>query len=156
MLKSGEKRAMAWGFGGVLARGVIVLFVPTGEWRNGRRAGFRCQCPLWTWGFKSPFAHSEDPRKCKSFRGFFVSGVGVWGGAWVEAEADAELRLLACPLPPPFNPVRHLWPDFGDLSMYSPYLSMVFRHLCARCGPGSLTCRCAIHLWTRCSASIGE
>ena len=29
----------------------------SGEWRNGRRAGFRCQCPFGTWGFKSPFAH---------------------------------------------------------------------------------------------------
>ena len=58
---------------------------------------------------------------------------------------------------------RHLWPGFGDLSLYlshlsvdSPDLSMFFRHLCARCGPVPLTYRCAIHLWPRCSASIGE
>lgn len=90
----------------------------------------------------------------KASEDFFVCG-GGWSGVWVEAEADAELRLLACPLPPPLT----LSGTYGQVS--GTYrcildLSMLFRHLCARCGPGSFTCRCAIHLWTRCSASIGE
>jgi hypothetical protein len=29
----------------------------TGEWWNGRHAGFRCQCAISAWGFKSPLAH---------------------------------------------------------------------------------------------------
>ena len=33
----------------------------------------------------------------KASEDFFVCG-GGWSGAWIEAEADVELRLLACPL----------------------------------------------------------
>ena len=31
------------------------------EWRNGRRAGFRCQCPFRAWRFNSSLAHSTRP-----------------------------------------------------------------------------------------------
>ena len=52
--------------------------------------------------------------------------------------------------------VLHLWPGFGHLSMVSRDLSMVFRHLCARCGCYVCTCRCAVHLWPGYSESMGE
>ena len=29
------------------------------EWRNGRRAGFRCQCPIRAWRFNSSLAHHD-------------------------------------------------------------------------------------------------
>ena len=52
--------------------------------------------------------------------------------------------------------VLHLWPGFGHLSMVSRDLSMVLRHLCARCGCHVCTCRCAVHLWPGYSESMGE
>ncbi len=52
--------------------------------------------------------------------------------------------------------VLHLWPGFGHLSMVSRDLSMVLRHLCARCACHVCTCRCAVHLWPGYSESMGE
>ena len=80
MLKSGGKRALAWGFGGVLARGVIVLFVPTGEWRNGRRAGFRCQCPSGRGGSSPPSPTAKILGSVKASEDFLFLGLGFGVG----------------------------------------------------------------------------
>lgn len=49
-----------------------------------------------------------------------------------------------------------MWPGFGHISMVSRDLSMVLRHLCARCGCYVCTCRCTVHLWPGYSESMGE
>ena len=60
-------------------------------------------------------------------------------------------------------PPSHLWPVFWHLSMIFLHLSTVFRHLskavrllCARYPSRPVTCRCAVHLWPRYSASTSE
>ena len=66
---------------------------------------------------------------------------------------------LAFSLAPP----SHLWAIFWHLSMIFLHLSTIFRHLstavrllCARYSPHPATCRCAVHLWPRYSASTSE
>ena len=49
--------------GGVGGLGVVISLSyisndVTREWRNGRRAGFRCQCPIRAWRFNSSLAHN--------------------------------------------------------------------------------------------------
>ena len=56
----------------------------SGEWRNGRRAGFRCQCPFGTWGFKSPFAHNDkDPGDTPGSLSFGLQPMCRHAGGWV-------------------------------------------------------------------------
>ena len=45
---------------------------------------------------------------------------------------------------------------FLHLSTIFHHLSTTFRHLCARYPPHPVTCRCAVHLWPRYSASTSE
>ena len=81
---------------------------------------------------------------------------------------------LRCPSHPSLvlslAPPSHVWPISWHLSMIFLDLSMIFldlstilrhlstavRHLCARYPPHPVTCRCAVHLWPRYSASTSE
>jgi hypothetical protein len=60
-----------------------------GEWWNGRHAGFRCQCAISAWGFKSPLAHQPAAPLVGVFAGSFcensaisraVHGKNAWAG----------------------------------------------------------------------------
>ena len=76
----------------------------TGEWRNGRRAGFRCQCPLRTWGFKSPFAHHGAVqlnavhqvrlRKCGLTFCFVAVGSAARQNLWLWGHAGSVSRAV--------------------------------------------------------------
>ena len=77
--------------------------------------------------------------------------------------AAPRIRPRICPSCFSLAPPSHLWPIFWHLSMIFLHLSTIFRHLskavrllCARYPPHSVTCRCAVHLWPRYSASTSE
>ena len=64
----------------------VVMFCGTREWRNGRRAGFRCRCPQGRGG-SSPPSRTQGTTPGRSFgRGYLASG--VWRGSW---RGQAEL-----------------------------------------------------------------
>ena len=72
--------------------------------------------------------------------------------------------LVSAPLRCPSHPSlvlslatpSHVWPISWHLSMIFLHLSTAVRHLCARYPPHPVTCRCAVHLWPRYSASTSE
>ena len=49
---------------------LLAFAPPPGEWWNGRHAGFRCQCAISAWGFKSPLAHPGAELAYRSYWGF--------------------------------------------------------------------------------------
>lgn len=81
--------------------------------------------------------------------------------------AAPRIRLLAAaPASVPsvvLSATLALMANFWHLSMFFLHLSTILRHLstavrllCARYSPHPVTCRCAVHLWPRYSASTSE
>ena len=81
---------------------------------------------------------------------------GVWSGVMVACGHTFLYLTPSRGIAGRGSAILHLWPGFGHLSMVSRDLSMVLRHLCARCGCYVCTCRCAVHLWPGYSESMGE
>jgi hypothetical protein len=72
------------------------------EWRNGRRAGFRCQCPKGRGGSNPPSrTQYKEPREIDDFPGFFCFGARAdRGGSAARIRPDlpataAERQLFA-------------------------------------------------------------
>ena len=81
--RTAPRRVLAFPAGSRSTRG------PAREWRNGRRAGFRCQCPQGRGGSNPPSRTSTTPGLTW---GYMESAAGPEGPGWHQGGTDSVRR----------------------------------------------------------------